>query len=118
MVLSLEELGPAQLQATHQGPADTATAAASAAAQPAASLGAAAAPSQAPASQTAAKSGSADQAHKASEELQCAAGNAAHLRPGLLHPELLACMLAIGSHVVHVSAKQMKKTSTWQHGPL
>ncbi|DBA79724.1 TPA: hypothetical protein ACH3X1_008393 [Trebouxia sp. C0004] len=74
MVLSLEELGPAQLPATHQGPADTATAAAEAAAQPTASLGAAAAPSQTPASQTGANSGSADQARKVSEELQSAAG--------------------------------------------
>ncbi len=91
MVLSLEELGPAQLQATHQGPADTATAAAEAAAQPTASLGAAAAPLQAPASQTGTNSGSADQARKASEELQSAAGNAAHLRPGLLHHIVWSC---------------------------
>ncbi len=83
MVLSLEELGPAQLQATHQGPADTATAAAKAAAQPTVSLGAAAAPSQAPASQTGTNSGSADQARKASEELQSAAGKAALLCPAL-----------------------------------
>lgn len=83
MVLSLEELGPAQLQATHQGPADTATAAAKAAAQPTVSLGAAAAPSQAPASQTGTNPGSADQARKASEELQSAAGKAALLCPAL-----------------------------------
>ena len=44
MVLSLEELGPAVQQAPHQGPVDTATAAAAAAAQPTASLGAAAQP--------------------------------------------------------------------------
>ena len=91
MVLSLEELGPAQLQATHQGPADTATAAASAAAQPTASLDAAAAPSQAPASQTGTNSGSSEQARKAEEELQSAAGNAAHLRPGLLHHIVRSC---------------------------
>ena len=41
MVLSLEELGPAVQQLPHQGPVDTATAAAAAAAQPTASLGAA-----------------------------------------------------------------------------
>lgn len=91
MVLSLEELGPAQLQATHQGPADTATAAAEAAAQPTASLGAAAAPSQAPASQTGTISGSTNQAHNASEELQSAAGKAAHLRPGLWHHIVQRC---------------------------
>lgn len=39
MVLSLEELGPAVVQATNQGPDDTATAAAEAAAQPMADLG-------------------------------------------------------------------------------
>lgn len=39
MVLSLEELGPAVLQATNQGPDDTATAASKAAAQPVADLG-------------------------------------------------------------------------------
>ena len=83
MVLSLEELGPAQLQATHQGQADTATAAASAAAQPTASLGAAAAPSQAPASQTGTNSGSADQARNASEEVQSAAGTVALLCPAV-----------------------------------
>lgn len=49
MVLSLEELGPATQQTPHQGPVDTATAAAAAAAQPTASLGAAAQPSALPA---------------------------------------------------------------------
>lgn len=48
MVLSLEELGPAVQQRPHQGPEDTATAAAAAAAQPTASLGAAAHPSALP----------------------------------------------------------------------
>ena len=48
MVLSLEELGPAVQQTPHQGPVDTATAAAAAAAQPTASLGAAAQPAALP----------------------------------------------------------------------
>lgn len=48
MVLSLEELGPASLNGTHQGPADTATAAAKAAAQPVADLGPALQPAPAP----------------------------------------------------------------------
>lgn len=48
MVLSLEELGPAVEQTPHQGPVDTATAAAAAASQPTASLGAAARPSPPP----------------------------------------------------------------------
>ena len=39
MVLSLEELGPASVSGTHQGPDDTATAAAKAAAQPVSDLG-------------------------------------------------------------------------------
>ena len=47
MVLSLEELGPASLNGTHQGPADTATAAATAAAQPVADLGSALQPAPA-----------------------------------------------------------------------
>ena len=46
MTLSLEELGPAVESATHQGPVDTATAAAAAAAQPIASLGASVSPPQ------------------------------------------------------------------------
>lgn len=73
MVLSLEELGPAQLQATHQGPVDTATAAAAAAAQPTASLGAAASHTEAPAGDAAAGS-SPTAAAAASAELQSAAG--------------------------------------------
>lgn len=47
MTLSLEELGPAAEGTPHQGPVDTATAAAAATAQQTASLGAAASPSEA-----------------------------------------------------------------------
>ncbi len=79
MVLSLEELGPAVEHATHQGPVDTATAAAAAAAQPTASLGAAASPSQAtPPGQAGGATGSspkaAGRAIAASDELKSAAG--------------------------------------------
>ena len=73
MTLSLEELGPAVESVTHQGPVDTATAAAAAAAQPTASLGAAASPSQPNGNQ--AGNTDADAAIAASDALKAQSGN-------------------------------------------
>ena len=74
MTLSLEELGPAVEATPHQGPVDTATAAAAATAQPTASLGAAASPSEAGAQTGGISHQSAEAAVAASDAIEAQSG--------------------------------------------
>ena len=98
MVLSLEELGPAIQQTPHQGPVDTATAAAAAAAQPTASLGAAAQPAALPAQAQAASAGGQQAAAKPVPAAQQAAGST---MPGRL---TMHCVCIVAASLCAVTA--------------